>query len=140
MQLKYIDGFIAKRKLITNLYQSLLKDVPGIRFLPDMIGVTHCYSYFPILVDEEKYGISRDNLYEKLKYSNIFARRYFYPLINNFEPYRELPSAMPVNLTIATKASLQVLCLPIYVELDVNSVTRIVSIIKIASLFKNPFE
>jgi dTDP-4-amino-4,6-dideoxygalactose transaminase len=129
LQLKYIDGFIAKRKLITDLYQSLLKDVPGIRFLPDMIGVIHCYSYFPILVNEEKYGINRDDLYEKLKENNIFARKYFYPLISNLEPYHKLSSAEPKNLRIATKVAIEVLCLPIYVELKEIEVKAICKII-----------
>jgi len=131
--LKYIDGFITKRKFITNLYQSLLKEVSGVRFLPDMEGVTHGYSYFPILIDEAVYGLSRDALYEKLKQDNIFARRYFYPLISSFEPYRELASATEDNLTIATKSSKQVLCLPLYVELEEIDINRICSILKMKS-------
>jgi len=130
LQLKYIDGFITKRKTITELYQTLLRDVSGIRFLSDMEGVIHGYSYFPILIDEEVYGISRDGLYEKLKENNVFARRYFYPLISSFEPYRELPSAASENLLTATKVAVQVLCLPIYVELAELDINRICSIIK----------
>jgi len=131
LQLKYIDGFIAKRKAITELYHSLLKNVTGIRFLPDMEGITHCYSYLPILVDESKYGFSRDELYNRLKENNIFSRRYFYPLISDFEPYRELPSAKPVNLRVAQKAAQQVICLPIYVELEEQYIINICSIIKV---------
>ena len=131
LQLKYIDGFIARRKEITQLYQSLLKDVAGIRFLPDMENVTHSYSYFPILIDEKNYGISRDALYEKLKENNIFSRRYFYPLISNFEPYKELPSASSENLPVANKVALEVLCLPIYVELSLINVESIVNIIRL---------
>ena len=130
LQLKYIDKFIAKRKAITELYQTLLKDVSGIRFLPDMGGITHCYSYLPILVDERIYGSSRDELYNKLKENNIFGRRYFYPLISDFEPYRELHSASSDNLIVATNASKQVLCLPIYVELEELSIINICSIIR----------
>jgi len=130
LQLKYIDSFFAKRKTITELYQTLLKDVPGIHFLPDMEGVTHGYSYFPILINNEKYGKTRDALYEKLKEDNIFARRYFYPLISNFEPYKELSSSLPENLPVATKAAMDVLCLPIYVELTLEDVQRISSIVK----------
>ena len=100
LQLKYIDSFFAKRKAITELYQVLLNGIKGILFIPDMDGITHCYSYFPILVDEKEYGISRDELYEKLKANSIFARRYFFPLISSFEPYRALPSAAPKNLTV----------------------------------------
>ena len=88
------------------------------------------YSYFPILIEESTYGVSRDDLYEKLKENNIFTRRYFYPLISNFEPYRELPSTNPENLPVATAASFQILCLPIYVELSIEDVQNIVKIIK----------
>ena len=130
LQLKYIDGFIAKRKEITKLYQSLLNNVPGIRFLSDMNGVTHGYSYFPVLIDEEVYGMKRDALYEKLKENNIFARRYFYPLISDFEPYHELSSSAPGNLPVATKAAKRVLCLPIYVELNDIEVQKICSVVK----------
>lgn len=117
LQLKYVDGFIARRKEITNLYRSRLKDIKGIRFLEDMPDVTHGYSYFPILIDKEKFGKSRDEVYELLKEYNIFSRRYFYPLISSFEPYNRLPSAVPENLPLATKMSENVLCLPIFVEL-----------------------
>jgi len=130
LQLKYIDGFMAKRKIITELYFNLLKNMKGIRLIPCMPDITHGYSYFPILIDETEYGISRDALYDKLKENNIFSRRYFYPLISNFEPYRELTSANPANLPVATKAALQVLCLPIYVELNEVDVLNICSIIK----------
>jgi dTDP-4-amino-4,6-dideoxygalactose transaminase len=130
LQLKYVDGFIEKRKQITELYRELLKDVQGIDFLNDMEGVTHGYSYFPILIDEEKCGMSRDDLYEKLKQNNIFGRRYFYPLISEFEPYKHLPSAAKENLPVATRIARQVLCLPIYVELGEDNVKKIVEIIK----------
>lgn len=130
LQLKYVDGFIEKRKQITDIYRELLKDISGIRFLPDMEGVQHGYSYFPIFVDEKQYGISRDCLYEKLKENNIFARRYFYPLISEFHPYHELPSSWPENLPVATKASREVICLPLYVEINESDIERIVLIIK----------
>lgn len=129
LQLKYIDDFMAKRKAITESYFELLKGVKGIRFLPCMEGITHAYSYFPILIDENEYGMSRDELYNKLKENNIFSRRYFYPLISNFEPYRELPSAAPDNLPIATRAAEEVLCLPIYVELEEKEVKIICGLI-----------
>lgn len=130
LQLKYVEGFIKKRKEITCLYRSLLKDISGIRFLADMEGLEYGYSYFPILVDNKKYGISRDELYERLKEKNIFSRRYFYPLISNFEPYKNLPSATKENLSVATQAAEQVLCLPIYVDLTTEDIIKIVSVIK----------
>jgi len=131
LQLKYVDGFIDRRKEITELYRSLLKDISGIHFLDDMEGVTHGYSYFPILIDKDKFGKSRDELYEYLKSKNIYSRRYFYPLISSFEPYNKLESSAPHNLQMATKISEEVLCLPIYVELSDMQVTQIVEFIKV---------
>ena len=130
LQLKYIDGFIEKRKQITLLYRELLANILGVSFLTEEKNVDYSYSYFPILIDEKKYGMSRDALYDKLKANNIFSRRYFYPLISDFEPYKELASANKENLKVANCVALEVLCLPIYVELSVEDIQKIVNIIK----------
>lgn len=131
LNLKYIDGAIANRKRITELYRSKLQNVQGIRFLQDMNGVTHNYSYFPIFVVSEQYGMSRDDLYELLKTHNIYGRRYFYPLISSFEPYCEYVSARKENLPIASKLANEVICLPIYADLAEDDVNRVVDVIKI---------
>ena len=130
LQLKYVDGFIEQRRKITELYRKLLKNINGIRFMNDMKTVSHGYSYFPILIDEEEYGMCRDDLYEKLKEHNIFGRRYFYPLISEFEPYKNLLSAKKENLPVATKIAKKVLCLPIYVDLKEEDVEQIINLIK----------
>jgi len=130
LQLKYVDDCIAKRKKIATLYREKLKEIAGIKYLEDIEGVRHAYSYFPILVDKENFGKTRDELYECLKKQNIFGRRYFYPLISQFPTYRGLQSSRQDNLPVATRMSEQVICLPIYPELDIESVIKIVSIIK----------
>ena len=130
LNLKQVDDAISKRKHIAELYRSELKDVNGIRFLSDIEGVRHNYSYFPIFITEKEYGINRDALYEKLKQNNILSRRYFYPLISNFPVYRGLESAKTENLPIATKLAEQVLCLPIYADLSDNDVFRIIELVK----------
>ena len=130
LELKYVDKLIDRRKDITQLYRELLTDAPGLRFLPDMDEVTHGYSYFPVLIDQEKYGISRDTLYENLKKNNIFSRRYFFPLISTFDPYCKLPSADAGNLPVATENANNVLCLPLYADLEDSDVQLICSIIK----------
>ena len=130
LQLKYVDAFIQRRKEITLLYRALLKDIKGISYMEDMERVTHGYAYFPVLVDEDEYGISRDQLYEKLKTFGINGRRYFYPLISDFSPYSQLPSASKENLPIANRAAERILCLPIYVDLSLDDVKTISSIIK----------
>ena len=128
LSLKYIDEAIAKRKQIVEHYRASLKNISGISFLPEQSDVEYNYAYFPIFVDEAKYGMNRDALYEKLKSNNIWGRRYFYPLISTFEPYRELPSAQ--NLPVAQKAAELVICLPLYPDLGNEVVEKIINIVK----------
>jgi dTDP-4-amino-4,6-dideoxygalactose transaminase len=130
LQLKYVDGLIEKRKNLTNTYRELLSDIEGIRFLNDIETVEHNYSYLPILIDKEKIGKTRDEVYEHLKKNNIFSRRYFYPLISQFSPYNSLESALPGKMPVAERIAEQVLCLPIYPDLGNNDVKKICSIIK----------
>ncbi len=129
LNLRQVDEAIAKRKHVAEMYRIALKTIPGIRFLNDIKGVHHNYSYFPIFITEKEYGISRDALYEKLKENNILGRRYFYPLISNFPVYRGLDSASPENLPVATKLAEQVLCLPMYAELTDEDVERILQVV-----------
>lgn len=130
LQLKYVDGNIAKRKAIADAYRHQLKNIYGIRFLEDFIGITHNYAYFPILVNEKEYGKTRDELYEELKQNNIFGRRYFYPLISQFPTYRGLSSSKPTNLPVAEKVAEQVICLPIYPGLEFENIKRLAEILK----------
>jgi len=130
LNLKLIDDAIEKRKQIANAYRECLQKIKGISFFEDLSGVRHNYSYFPIFVDENVFGINRDCLYQKLKDSDIFGRRYFYPLISNFPVYKGLPSSAPERLPVARKMAEEVICLPIYADLDVGEVERIVSVLE----------
>lgn len=129
LNLKYVDEAIENRKKITEVYRQNLQGIKGISFYEDIPGVRHNYSYFPIFIDSEKYGKTRDELYEYLKTKNILGRRYFYPLISSFSPYKTLPSAKSEKLPIATKIAEQVICLPIYADLSISDVEFICEII-----------
>ena len=122
LQLKHVDANIEKRGQLPLRYREQLADLPGIRFLEDMPGVRHCYPYFPIFVDEKHFGLGRDALYEKLKEHDIYGRRYFYPLISQFPTYRALQSALPGRMLVAERITDEVICLPIYSDLDLNTV------------------
>jgi len=130
LELKLVDEAIEARRKIAIRYRETLKDVKGIHYLEDIPGVRHNYAYFPIFVDAEEYGMTRNELYFKMKEYNIFGRRYFYPLISTFSTYRGLESAQPDNLPVATKIADSVICLPIYADLEVEDVERVVDIIK----------
>lgn len=129
LNLRQVDAAIAARQKVANQYRDALRNVKGIRFFDDMPGVHHNYSYFPIFIDEAQYGMSRDELYAKMKENGIFGRRYFYPLITAFAPYRDYPSAKPENLPVATKVAEQVLCIPMHHALRVDDVKRIIDCI-----------
>jgi dTDP-4-amino-4,6-dideoxygalactose transaminase len=130
VQLKHIDNNIAKRKIIAEAYRHELTSVDGIRVLSDIEGYKHSYTYFPILIDAHIFGETRDEVYERLKGKNIYGRRYFYPLISNFPTYRGLGSSKPENLPVATKVAEQVICLPIYSELNIERVIDICNLLK----------
>lgn len=129
-QLKHVQAVHEKRRLVDLHYRSELGGIEGIRCM----GMGHHqfeanYSYFPILVDE-RYPISRDELYERLKRKKIYARRYFYPLISDFPMYRHLESAHASNLSVASMVASQILCLPIYPDLTENQQQRVIDEIK----------
>ena len=130
LNLKQVDSAIEARQKVANAYREALKDVKGIRFFDEMEGVQHNYSYFPIFVNAEQYGMTRDELYEKMKAANVYGRRYFYPLITAFEPYRDYPTAAASNLPVATKVADQVICLPMHHELTDEDVRRIINTLK----------
>jgi len=130
LQLKYIDNSIARNKQAVSVYRQALRNVRGITVLEDIDKVQHNYSYFPVLVDKEKYGKSRDDVYAGLKKKNIFTRRYFYPLISQFPTYKELESAKPGLMPVAEKVAEDILCLPIYPALDVEKILFIIDSMK----------
>lgn len=125
IQLKTIDERIAKLKEIANRYRMNLSNLRGVRLLEDDRDVSHNYSYFPILIDEVEFGVSRNTVYDNLKEYNIFTRRYFYPLISDFAAYKNLPSAGKDRLPTANKIAEQVLCMPNYADLTLTDVDRI---------------
>ncbi len=129
LNLKQVDRAIAARHQAALRYREALRSVPGIRFFDDMPGVKHNYSYFPIFVNADQYGLSRDQLYSRLLSHGIYGRRYFYPLISTFSTYRALPSAAPDNLPNATRIANEVICLPMHHLLTPADLDRIIDIV-----------
>ena len=129
LNLKQVDKAIEKRHQVAIKYRESLRNVKGIRFFDDMPGVRHNYSYFPIFINAEEYGMTRDELYFKMKEQGILGRRYFYPLISTFSTYCGLPSAAPENLPVATRIANEVICLPMHHELSREDLSRILDLI-----------
>ena len=114
LNLRQVDKAIEDRHQVAVKYRKALRNVAGISFFDDMPGVKHNYSYFPIFVDAEQYGMTRDELYFKMKEHGVLGRRYFYPLISTFSIYRGLESATQENLPNAYRMADEVICLPMH--------------------------
>ena len=131
LNLRQVDAAIEARHNVAVKYREALSGIDGITFFDDIQGVRHNYSYFPIFVDAEKYGMSRDELYFKMREYNIYGRRYFYPLISTFSTYRGLESSSESNLSIATRIANQVICLPMHHALSDEDIERTIEAIKL---------
>lgn len=129
LNLRQADAAIEARHKVAIKYRDALKDVEGISFFEDMPGVKHNYSYFPIFIDAEKYGTTRDELYAQMKADNVLGRRYFYPLISEFSTYRGCPGAGKDNLPNAHKLADSVICLPMHHELSEENIERILNLV-----------
>ena len=129
LNLRQVDAAIESRHQVAIRYREALRDVEGIEVWEDIPGVRHNYSYFPIFVDEKKFGMSRDDLYFKMKEQGVLGRRYFYPLISEFSTYRSLPSAAKENLPVAHKMANSVICLPMHHALKEEDIQRILNCI-----------
>ena len=129
LNLKQVDTAIAARQKVAVAYRKALRNVDGISVWDDMPGVRHNYSYFPIFVDAEKYGMTRDELYMKMKDQGVWGRRYFYPLISEFSTYRGLDSSRPENLPNAHMMADTVICLPMHHTLREEDLNRIIDCI-----------
>ena len=129
LNLKQVDAAIEARKKAADVYREALRGVDGLTFYEDMSGVKHNYSYFPVFIDAEKYCMTRDELYFKMKEANVLGRRYFYPLISEFSTYRGLNSAHKENLPNAHKMADSVICLPMHHELSEGDMERIINLI-----------
>jgi len=128
LQLNIIDAAITQRKIIDQYYRNAFEGKKGIRCMDLSKQSKANYSYFPILIEED-FPIARDELYEVLKKDSIYSRRYFYPLISNFPMYKNLSSSNINNLPVANKIASQVLCLPIYPDLQPFDQQRIINLI-----------
>ena len=124
--LRHVNGEIIKRKKVVERYIENLKDITGIQLSKKQVDVESNYAYFPVVFDG--YKMTRDEVFEKLKDNDIIARKYFYPLTNSFECYKDQYDVdeTPVAKYIAER----VLTLPLYADLPLEDVDRICEIIK----------
>ena len=128
LQLKHVAEAIRHRQDIDRKYRKGLEKIKGIRLPQAMAEYNSNYSYFPILIEND-YPVRRDALYLGMKEQNIFARRYFYPLISDFSMYKAIPSARHENLPAAVDVARRVVCLPLYPDLQDEQIDRIVDYI-----------
>jgi len=123
-QLNHMPEILEARGQRDQLYRQLLKQVDGIQCQRPLRQTQRNYAYFPIFV-QDNFPLSRDELYLFLQKNGIYGRRYFYPLISEFPMYADMPSSDSLELAVAFKASRQVICLPLYPDLPMESIEAI---------------
>ena len=125
--LRHLEEEIEKRKVVVERYRKRLSNVPGIKLCEEQAGVKSNYAYFPVVFDG--YRLSRDEVVDKLKEQDIFARKYFYPLTNAVDCYKDFPTAGAEKTPVAAHFADRVLTLPLYADLALDTVDRICDII-----------
>lgn len=125
--LRHLDREIAKREKVYHHYVERLKNIDGLTISKDQKDVTPNYAYFPVIFDKKVFGKSRDEVMEELLKENIYTRKYFYPLINDYDCYKDEYGSQ--NTPIAKKISDNVLTIPMYADLSLEDVNRICDII-----------
>lgn len=135
LNLKQVDSAIAARKKAAKKYYDALKEVKGISFYPylketfENDHLHYNYAYMPMFIDADVYGMTRDDLYAKMKKANVLGRRYFYPLISEFSTYKGCPGAEKSNLPVAHKMAEGVICLPMHHLLSDDDINRTLDLI-----------
>lgn len=125
--LRHIEEEIEKRKTVVERYRSHLDNIPGIKIMKEAEEVEANYAYFPVVFDEQIFSYTRNEVYDKLKNNNIFARKYFYPLTNTFDCFH---GKYDVNDTpIAQHIAKRILTLPLYADLSLEDVDKICEVI-----------
>ena len=126
--LPHMPGIVAARRMIADRYWERLRETPGLHFPAQLPAtVEYNFSYMPIEIDAAEFGLERDELYALLRSHNVFARRYFYPLICDYACYRGVRVNDP--LPVARRVSERILALPMYADLSLEAVDRICEII-----------
>ncbi|MBI6872713.1 DegT/DnrJ/EryC1/StrS family aminotransferase [Clostridium aciditolerans] len=125
--LRHVDDEINKRKAIVERYEKWLSSVDGIKIIHKKKNIQSNYAYFPIFFDEKSFGYTRNEISDRLKENNIFPRKYFYPLTNEFDCYRDKFDT--IRTPVAQYLSKRVLTLPLYGDLKLDDVDRICKLI-----------
>ncbi|HAB00392.1 MAG TPA: aminotransferase [Ruminococcaceae bacterium] len=125
--LRHLEAEIAKRKAVVERYRARLGNVAGIKFCKPQKDVKPNYAYLPVVFDGFKK--TRDEIFEELKQYDVVARKYFFPLVNDMECYKDYPTSGSDKTPIAKHIADRVLTLPLYADLSLDDVDRICDII-----------
>ena len=130
LNLRQVDWAIGQRQAVAEQYRTALRSVPGLHVWEDQSWGRSNHAYFPIFIDAGTFGMSRDELYLRMKEKGVLSRRYFYPLISNIPAYKDLPSAQKELLPVANRLSDEVLCLPIHHAMTDKDIQTVLGLIE----------
>ena len=125
--LRHLEEEIEKRRLVTERYNANLSGVEGLQLNARQEGVKPNYAYYPVVFDG--FRLTRDEVFNRLKAEGIVPRKYFYPLTSAFACYRGWPGFSTAETPVAERVAANVLTLPMYADLPLETVDRICSLI-----------
>ncbi|MDH5570765.1 MAG: DegT/DnrJ/EryC1/StrS family aminotransferase [Gammaproteobacteria bacterium] len=127
MNLNLIDEELAKRSALRAKYDEVIDDLPGVK---NFSHLQKSEFYYPIKIEADQYGKTRDQLFNAFREDGIYVRKYFYPLCSEYDFFKHLPSSRKENLIVAHDVSEKILCLPFYGDMDVDIFSKVVNILK----------
>lgn len=130
LTLNQVENVISKRKKVAIIYREALGLKRGLRFIEPATDIRSNYTYFPVFIDEKEYGLSRNEVFDRLRSQDILVKKYFSPLISEMPMYSLLPTAQPQNLPVAHRLSEQVICLPIHHEIEEEEICKVLKCFK----------
>lgn len=126
-QLAHMGEMLRSRAALDARYRKALAGIRGLTLPATPPDTVANHGYFPVLVGPE-FPVSRDGLHARLKAKGILSRRYFFPLICDFEAYSKAGHRPLVP--VARRVSSQVLCLPMYAHLSEADLDRVAGAVR----------
>jgi len=123
--LKLIDQYVKNRAQYAAVLTERLTQLPGISTQQIRPNVTVNFQNYAILIDEQEFGLSRDQVFDMLKADNIFTRKYFYPPLHRHQSYLEISRGGINSLALTEIIAEQVLCLPMYSVMTEEEIDKI---------------
>ncbi len=127
-QLKRIEKFKQKRRVLVELYKREFKDDDRFSFLEEQSYSNACFHLCPLLINFDQVKISKKDLFLKLKKEGLFLQVHYIPV--HTQPYYQCLGFKVGDYPNSESYYLKTISLPLYSDLNRSDIKRIVGILK----------